>query len=271
MSPDRLEGKIRNAIRIMEEEVWEDLNVCQFATSGCCDLRHWFWCFWQGAYHEEGLCSHEKDQEWALRSSLDSGFPGFCRSSHPSHLIRSQGPCHGPKFSAFAVTRQFQVWNLLFLTGDATLLKLSRWLRVWKQQSTKFEGETSLSSDKEPKIQVTDLIFDAFLFVMDPLRAPKQSWTNRKAWSSLARPSPATCTSFQCVIQIIKVFCQKGIWNFRAGVCCQLPQWHCWSMLPSRSIIDPSLISFVQTSALRFALGRCRLGLQQFWLVRRNS
>lgn len=27
MSPDRLEGKIRNAIRIMEEEVWEDLNV----------------------------------------------------------------------------------------------------------------------------------------------------------------------------------------------------------------------------------------------------
>ena len=40
---------------------------------------------------------------------------------------------------------------------------------------------------------------------------------------------------------------------------------------PHRSSIDPSLISKMQTSALRFALGRCRLWLQQFWLVRRNS
>lgn len=190
MSPDRLEGKIRNAIRIMEEEVWEDLSVNlphHAAVIWEIDLD----ASWQGAYHEEGLCSHEEDQEWALRSSLDSGFPRFCRSSHPSHLIRSQGPCHGPKFSAFAVTRQFQVWNLLFLTGDATLLKLSRWLRVWKQQNTKLEGETSLSSDTEPKIKVTDLIFGAFLFVMDPLRAPKQSWTNRTPWSRLAKQSPA--------------------------------------------------------------------------------
>ena len=43
------------------------------------------------------------------------------------------------------------------------------------------------------------------------------------------------------------------------------------TLLIHAAIIDLSLISKMQTSALRFALGRCRLWLQQFWLVRCNS
>lgn len=77
MSPDRLEGKIRNAIRIVEEEVQRNIKKHWFSLKVAA-LTRWFMAFrLQGAFHEEGLCSHEKGKEWALRCSLGSGLLGF--------------------------------------------------------------------------------------------------------------------------------------------------------------------------------------------------